>query len=113
MIIVEIIAGFIVEVILIDVIGGILTRLNNAVLKLRGIETRTVDEIILDKMKKRYEYKRIALKSNYNKLQKGAKGVVLELMDKKNAHVEFDEIEEITLVPLRQIQLKEITKNAI
>ena len=81
MVIVEIIAGFVVEVILIDIIGGILSRLNNAVLKLREIETRTVDEIKLDKMKKRYEYKRIALKSNYNQLQKGAKVVVLELMD--------------------------------
>ncbi len=44
MIILEIIAEFIIEVIFIEVIGGTISRLNNAVLKLRGIETKSVEE---------------------------------------------------------------------
>lgn len=89
MIVLEIIAEFVIEVVLIEIIGGTISRLNNAVLKLRGIETKSVEEVKLDKLKKRYEHKSIVLKSNYNEFKKGTKGVVLELIDKENAFVEF------------------------
>ena len=106
MIILEIISEFIIEVIFIDIIGGILSRLNNAVLKLRGIETKSLEEIKLEKLRKRYEYKTIALKSNYNNLLKGDKGVVLELTDTDNAFIEFDGLEDILTVPIKDIQIK-------
>lgn len=106
MIILEIIAEFIIEVIFIDLIGGLFSRINNAVLKLRGIETLPVDEIKFNKLKKRYEYKTIALKSSYNELEKGSKGVVLELIDAGNAFVEFEGIEDVLNIPLNELQLK-------
>jgi hypothetical protein len=106
MIILELIAEFFIEVIMIDVTGGTLSKLNNAILKLRGIETKSVEEIKLDKLKKRYEYKNVVLKSNSNELKKGKKGVVLELIDGNNAFVEFEGIEDIVKVPLSEIQLK-------
>jgi len=106
MIILEIIAGFIIEVIIIDIIGGTISRLNNAILKLRGIKTRAVEEIKLDKLKRRYEYKTIALRSNYNELKKGNKGVVLELIDNENAYVEFEGIEDVVNVPINEIRIK-------
>lgn len=106
MIILEIIAEFIIEVILIDIVGGTISRINNAVLNFRGIETRTIEEIKLDKLKDRYEYKTISLKSNYNELKKGSKGVVLELIDNENAFVEFEGIEDVLKVPFNQIQIK-------
>ncbi len=110
MIILELIADFVIEVILIDIIGGTISKLNNAILKLRGIETKTIDEIKIDKLKKRYEYKTIALKSNYNELKKDSKGVVVELIDNDNAFVEFEGIEDVLNVPLSVIQLKRQSK---
>jgi len=83
-----------------------ISRLNNAILKLRGIKTRTVDEIKLDKLKRRDEYKTIALRSNYNELKKGNKGVVLELIDNENAYVEFEGIEDVVNVPINEIRIK-------
>ena len=110
MVILEAIAQFFIEVILIDIIGGIISRANNAVLRIRGIETRTVDEIKFNKLKKRYEYKTIALKSNYNDLKKGIKGVVLELIDNENAFIEFEGLDDVLNVPISKIQIKRKNK---
>ena len=104
MIILEIISEFIIEVIFIEVIGGTTSRLNNAVSKLRGIETKSVEEVKLDKLKKRYEYKSIVLKSNYNEFKKGTKGIVLELIDKENAFVEFKDID----IKVDKIEIKDL-----
>ena len=110
MIILEVLTKFIIEVILIDIIGGAMSKINNVILKIRGIETRTVDEIKLEKLKKRYEYKTIALKSDYDELKKGSKGVVLELIDSNNAFVEFEGLKDVSNVPLSEIQLKRQSK---
>jgi hypothetical protein len=106
MVILEALIQFFIEVILIDIIGGTISRLNNAVLKFRGIETRSIDEIKLTKLKKRYEYKIIALKSNHNELKKGTKGIVLELIDNEKALIEFEELEYVLNVPISEIQIK-------
>ena len=104
MLLLEIIGQFIVEVIFIEFLGGILTRINNSILKLRGIETRSIEEIKLDKIKKRYEYKTVKLKKKVNGLEIGTKGVVLEIIDLKSCFVEFGkekkEIKEIKLKDL-------------
>ena len=70
MILLELIGEFVAEVIIIDFFGGILSKINNSILKIRGIETRSVDEIKLDKIKKRYDYKTVKLKRKVNELEK-------------------------------------------
>ena len=110
MIIIEIIAQFVIEVILIDIIGGTLSKLNNTILKLRGIETRTLDEIKYDKLKKLYEYKTVLAKTDYNEIQKGTKGVVLELTDNEFAFVEFEKKEDVIRVPLNVLRITKQTR---
>jgi len=110
MIILEIISEFLIEVILIDIIGGTMSKLNNAILKLRGIETRTFDEIKNDKLKKRYEYKAVLTKSKYNEIQKGSKGVVLELINNEYAFVEFERDEDVIKVPLKVLRVTKQTR---
>ncbi len=65
MMFIEIIVQFFVEAILIDIIGGTISRINNLVLKLIGIETKSVKEIKLDKLKRRYEYKTVQFIKRY------------------------------------------------
>ena len=91
---------------MIDFIGGTSSKLKNAILKLRGKQPRSVDETKLDKLKKRYEYKTIALKSNHNELKKGDEGIVLELIDNTNAFVEFKGIEDVASIPLNKLKLR-------
>ena len=106
MIILEIIAEFIIEVIFIELVGGTLSRLNNGILKLRGIETRTIEEIKFEKFRKRYEYKSVITKAAYGNINKGTKGTVLELIDSKIAFVEFKGNEEVIQIPLKQLLIK-------
>lgn len=102
MIIFEIIFQSIFE----GIVVGALTWINNGILKLRGIETRPIEEVRFDKLKKRYQYKSIVLRSRYNKIPKGSKGTVLELIDSKKAFVEFEQVEEVIEVPLSKILVK-------
>lgn len=104
----EIVTEFVVEVIIIDIVGGTTSKVNNAFLKLRGIETRTIDEIKLAKLKKRYEFKTVKVKSNYNELKMGKIGIVLKLINRENALVEFGNLEELASVPINKLQLKRL-----
>ena len=107
MIIIEVIAQFIVEVIFIEIIGGIVSRSKNLILKLRGIETRSISEIKLDKLKTRYEYKKVQLLKDADiRNQKGSIGVVLELVDIKEALVEFGNDQTPIKVKLKYLLLK-------
>ena len=102
----EIVTEFVVEVIFIDIVGGTISKVNNAILKFRGIETRTIDEIKLAKLKKRYEFKTVTVKSNNSERTRGKIGVVLELINRENALVEFENSDEIASIPINKLQLK-------
>ncbi len=104
MLLLEIIGQFLIEVIFIDFLGGILSRLNNSILKLRGIETRSIEEIKLDKIRKRYELKTVKLKREITNLEKGKKGVILEIIDLKSCIVEFENVAN----GIKQIKLKDL-----
>ena len=73
-------------------------------MKLRGIETKSIEEIKLDKTRKRYEYNTVKLKRNIGTLKRETKGVVLEIIDLQNCFVEFGaeekEIQEMKLKDL-------------
>lgn len=90
MLILEIIAQFLIEQIFINLICGGISRIYNFILKLRGIETRSQDEIKLERLKRRYEYKSVRILKDVNKTnQKGSNGVVRKLIDKNTALVEL------------------------
>lgn len=97
---------FLIEVVFIDLIGGAILKLNNLILRLRGIETRSADEIKLRKLKKRYKYKSVFCRSDYNEIRKGTQGVVLELIDSEVALVELENFGEIVKVPLKIIAIR-------
>jgi hypothetical protein len=102
MIIVELIAEFFLETIFIDVIGGAISKINNRFLKLRGIETESVEEKKFNKIRKRYEYKKVRLKQNQGHLKKGEIGIVLEVLNPKECSVEFNDKDII------EVKLKEL-----
>ena len=104
MILLEIIGQIIVEIIFIDFLGGILIRINNSILRLRGIETRSIEEIKLEKVRKRYEYKTVKLKRKTDEFERGTKGVVLEIIDLKYCFVEFGKADK----EIKKIQLKDL-----
>ena len=104
MILLEIIGQIIIEVFLIEFLGGILLRLNNSILKLRGIETKSIEEIKLDKKRKRFEYKTVKLKRNVGNLKRGKKGVIFEIINLKYCFVEFEENDN----QIKKIKLKDL-----
>jgi len=107
MIIFEIILSVIVEDLIIGGIGFGLSKANNAILKLRGIETRTAKEIKMDRLKKRYVNKRVRLIKGVKNLKKGTEGVVLKLKDMGTATVEFKEYDnEVYNIRLRTLLVR-------
>ncbi len=104
MLLLEIIGKFITEVIIIEVLGAILSRLNNSVLKLRGIETRSIEEIKYHKLRKRYEYKLVKLIRDVHNLKRGTMGIVLEVIDLTFCFVEFKETND----PIKKVKQKDI-----
>lgn len=106
MIFLEFIAKYIIEEIFLNIIGGIFYGLKNLILKLRGIETKSVTENKLKKLRKRYEQKSVILAIADKGLDKGSKGKVKELLDSKNALVEFENKDEIITVHIGKLLLK-------
>jgi len=85
----EIIGQFIVEVIFESFLGGIIIRINNVILKLRGIETMSAEEIKFHRIKERYQNKVVQLIRKDQMLKRGMKGVVLEVINSKFCMVDF------------------------
>jgi len=102
MIIVELIAEFFLETIFIDGIGGSISKINNRILKLRGIETESFEEKKFNRIRKRYEYKKVRLKQNQGELKKGEIGIVLAVLNPQECSVEFNEKDII------EVKLKEL-----
>ena len=96
----EVIAEFIFE----EILREIVLRINNFILKLRGIETRSIEEIKLDKLRKKYEYKTVNLKNNVNGLEIGEQGTVLEIIDLNYCFVEFGKEEK----EIKEINFKDL-----
>ncbi len=105
MIIIEVIIHFIVEVIFINIIGGAISRINNFILKLRGIETKSLSEIKLEKLRNRYEYNTVKLLKDLDeKNGRGSIGIVVELIDEEEALVEFNDDNFATKVKLKDLR---------
>ena len=92
------------EMIFVELIGGALTKANNLILKLRGIETRSKDQIEFDEQRVRYERKKVKTKNDFRQISKGSKGIVLELVDSKTCLVEFENFDLIE-IPTKDLRI--------
>ncbi len=95
---------FIVQFIFEEFLRETIISINNFILKLRGIETRSIEEIKLDKLRKKYEYKTVKLKNNVNDLEIGEQGTVLEVINLNYCFVEFGKEEK----EIKEINLKDL-----
>ncbi len=107
MILLELLGEFVIDFIFIDLIGGALSYANNSVLKARGIVTRSVSEVKLDKLRKRYLHKTVKFKKDIDEVTKSTEGIVLEIIDLDNVYVEVKgKNGEIIQTSLKNILLK-------
>ena len=104
MVIFEIIFEYILEIIIFDKIVGFFSRVKHSILRLRGVETRSPQELKLSRLKKRYDSKSVKLKRKSEALEKGIRGVVLEVIDTETCFVKFEKIgNEIKKVRLKNL----------
>ena len=106
MFILEIITEFIVEELLINGVVRTVTRMNNVVLKWRGLAPLSIEEITLQKLRKRYQGKTAILKSTFQHLPKGTECVILKLSTREFAVVNFDKEQELVKVPVKKLLIK-------
>lgn len=94
----------IAELIFIDLLGGAITKANNMILRLRGIETRSKEQIEFDNQRIRYENKRVKAKHDFQQISKGSRGLVREMVDAQTCIVEFTNFDSIEM-PTNELRI--------
>jgi hypothetical protein len=82
--------GYIIVEVIIEGIGKLIRVVYYGIRKLITGKEREIPE--LKRIEKRYLYKKIRLKTDFNeRIKKGTRGTVMEIIDKQNLHVEFED----------------------
>jgi hypothetical protein len=82
--------GYIIVDLIIEGIGKLIRAVYYGVRKLLTGKEREIPE--LKRIEKRYLYKKFRLKSDFNgRIPKGTRGTVIEIIDKQDLYVEFED----------------------
>ncbi|SOE23532.1 hypothetical protein SAMN06298216_3917 [Spirosomataceae bacterium TFI 002] len=85
------IIGYIIVEVIIEGIGKLIRAIYYGLRKLITGKEREIPE--LKRIEKRFLYKKFRLKSDFNKrILKGTMGTVMEVIDKQNLYVEFENL---------------------
>lgn len=87
-----------------ELLIGLLVKINNFILKLRGLKNVNPEKTGLKKLKKIHELNPIIVKMEFQDIEKGTKGIVEKIIDQRYCIIEtFDGQVKYTKIPLTNI----------